>query len=136
MSRVLPHRATPAPGALLEALVADTVTAVAERIGAELAARLVAPEGVTALVDQVVEAAAQRVAVSAVEAAAQLAAAQQTVGMGIVAASKVSGIGQGELRRLCKTPATSPRHLRCARIGKKVLIRRAELERLLQALEQ
>lgn len=136
MSRVLPHRTAAAPASMLDALVADTVEAVATRLAGEMAERLSDPARTAALVDQVIEVAAQRVAARALETAEQLAAVQQSVGLGIVAASRVSGIGQGELRRMCASPATSPHHLRHVKVGRRIVITRAELERWMQAAAQ
>ena len=136
MSRVLVHRAQVDAPSMLDALVADTVEAVAARLATEMAERIADPGRMAALVDQVVQAAAQRVATRAMEIAEQLAGVRQTAGMTIALAARVSGMGQGELRRLCASPATSPRHLRHVKIGRKIVIRRAELDRWMQAAEQ
>jgi hypothetical protein len=53
------------------------------------------------------------------------------LGLTVAEAAALSGVGQAELRRRCAAPETSPVHLRHVRIGRKILIPRAELERLM-----
>ncbi|MFZ5787196.1 MAG: helix-turn-helix domain-containing protein [Acidobacteriota bacterium] len=58
-------------------------------------------------------------------------AASTKLGLTVEEAAALSGIGQAELRRRCAAPETSPHHLPHVRLGRKIVIPRAELERLI-----
>lgn len=59
-----------------------------------------------------------------------LAKLQVQLGYTVPEATFVTRIGQGELRRRCALPETSPLFIRHVRIGTKIVIGRSECERL------
>jgi excisionase family DNA binding protein len=120
----------------VDSLVESAVAAIAERVLEDVAEHMADPARVAALVDQVVVAAARRVGERATEVAEQLAGDRQRIGLTIAEAARVSGVGQGELRRRCAAPLGAPHRLRHLRVGRRIVIRREALNDWMQEAER